>query len=88
VGWSHVELRIGANTHDLETLKKLGVEIGDLVAIDASPEFLDYGFIVSRRLDDKAGAPIALASLEAKSREQAHSPVDIHFAFIISEEVG
>jgi putative aminopeptidase FrvX len=66
----------------------LGIEVGDTVAVDPQPEFLDNGFIVSRHLDNKAGVAIMLAAIEAMEREGAKTPVDIHWLFTIAEEVG
>lgn len=88
VGWQHVELRIDALTHSREDTLALGIDVGDFVAFDTNAEFLENGFISSRHLDDKAGVAIALASLEALQREQAETPVDVHFLFTIAEEVG
>lgn len=56
VGWDHVELRIDAKAFSLDHLDRLGIEVGDMVSIDPQPEFMDSGFVVSRHLDNKAGA--------------------------------
>ena len=65
-----------------------GIEIGDIVAVDPQPEFLDNGYIVSRHLDNKAGVALKLAALKAMQDEGVTTPVDIHFLFTIAEEVG
>lgn len=88
VGWPHVELRVDALSRDGRELARLGIEVGDIVAIDPQPEFLDNGFIVSRHLDNKAGVAIMLAAIEALEREKTVTPVDIHWLFTIAEEVG
>jgi len=88
VGWHHVELRIDAMTRSKADTLGLGIDIGNFVAIDPQPEFLDNGFINSRHLDDKAGVAIALAAIEALGREEAELPLDIHWLFTIGEEVG
>ncbi len=64
-GWRHIELRVDALARDRNDLVQLGIDVGDIVAIDPQPEFLENGFIVSRHLDDKAGVAIMLAALEA-----------------------
>src|SRR3546814_9707935 len=87
-GWDFVELRIDARTASAEETAALGIEIGDIVAIDPQPEFLDNGFINSRHLDDKAGVAIMLAAIEAFQRAGAVAPVDVHWHFTIAEEVG
>ncbi|MDN2565865.1 osmoprotectant NAGGN system M42 family peptidase [Aquibium sp. A9E412] len=88
VGWEHVEVRIDAITWNRADTRALGIEIGDFVAVDPQPEFLDNGFINARHLDDKAGVAIALAALQAMRREKAVTPVDTYWLFTIAEEVG
>lgn len=87
-GWDFVELRIDARTTSAEETTALGIDIGDIVAIDPQPDFLDSGFINSRHLDDKAGVAIMLAAIEALERSDAVLPVDVHWLFTIAEEVG
>lgn len=88
VDWDHIEMRIDALARNAEDINRLGVEIGDIIAIDPAPEFLDNGFIVSRHLDNKAGVAVMLAALKALQDSKAETPVDIHFLFTIAEEVG
>ena len=88
VGWEFVEMRIDALARNKEDIERLDIEIGDIIAIDPLPEFLDNGFIVSRHLDNKAGVAVMLAALKALEDDQAETPVDIHFLFTIAEEVG
>ncbi|MBU1385973.1 MAG: osmoprotectant NAGGN system M42 family peptidase [Alphaproteobacteria bacterium] len=88
VSWRQVELRIDAEVRSAGDVRRLGIDVGDIVAIDPQPEFLDNGFIVSRHLDDKAGVAAMLAALEALVREGAQPPVDVFFLFTIAEEVG
>ncbi len=87
-GWAFVELRVDAVTHSAEQTAALGIEIGDIVAIDTQPEYTQTGFINARHLDDKAGVAIVLATIEALRRTGAAAPVDIHWLFTIAEEVG
>lgn len=87
-GWDFVELRIDERTANAAETMALGIEIGDVIAIDPQPEFLDNGFINSRHLDDKAGVAIMLAAIEAFERSRAVAPVDVHWLFTIAEEVG
>lgn len=63
IGWRHVEVRVDARARRQRETERLGIEIGDFVAIDPRTEFLDNGFIVSRHLDDKAGAAVMLATI-------------------------
>ncbi|WP_436643323.1 osmoprotectant NAGGN system M42 family peptidase [Microbaculum sp. FT89] len=88
VGWDYVEMRVDALARDAADLEKLRIDVGDIVAIDPQPEFLDNGFIVSRHLDNKAGVAVMLAALKALQDEETVTPVDIHWLFTIAEEVG
>lgn len=87
-GWSHVELRVDALARNAADLASQGFAVGDMIAVDPQPEFLDNGFIVSRHLDNKAGVAVMLAALEALRREGVETPVDIFWLWTISEEVG
>lgn len=88
IGWDHVEMRVDALARDKADLERLKIEIGDIVAIDPQPEFLENGYIVSRHLDNKAGVAVMLAALKALQEQDARTPVDIHWLFTIAEEVG
>lgn len=88
VSWQHLELRVDERISTLEDLHAAGINIGDIVAIDPSPEVLPNGFINSRHLDDKAGVAAMLAALEALTATKVPLPIDCHFLFTISEEVG
>ena len=88
VGWNHVELRIDGDAHDRQSVQALGVNVGDTVAIDPGTEMLDNGYIISRHLDDKAGCAAMLAAVKAMIDSKVSVPVDIHFIFTITEEVG
>ncbi len=87
-GWDHVEFRIDAVSHNLRDLLRLGIHVGDFIAIDTSPEITDTGFINSRHLDDKAGAAVLLTVIEAVKRQGLELPMDCHPLFTISEEIG
>ncbi|CFX19776.1 conserved protein of unknown function [Candidatus Filomicrobium marinum] len=88
VGWQHVEVRIDALSRNDTELEKLGIEVGDIIAIDPQPEFLENGYIVSRHLDNKAGVALMLAALRAMREEKIELELDAHWVFTIAEEVG
>lgn len=88
VGWPYVELRVDAMARTVLDLERLGIAVGDTVAIDPQPEFMDNGFVVSRHLDDKAGVAVMFAAIKAMVDEKVTPPVDILWLFSISEEVG
>lgn len=87
IGWSYVELRVDAYARNEMDLAHLGIDVGDIIAIDPQLEFIDNGFILSRHLDNKAGVAVMLAAL--KTLMQAPPPpVTVSWLFTIAEEVG
>jgi peptidase M42 family hydrolase len=88
VAWDNLELRIDAFSRTAAELERLGVAIGDIIAIDPQPEFLENGFVVSRHLDDKAGVAVMFAAMEAIRREGVTPTVDTDWLLSISEEIG
>jgi peptidase M42 family hydrolase len=87
-GWTYVEVRVDGRASNLAELHRLGIEVGDIIAIDPQPEFLDNGFICSRHLDDKAGVAVLFATIKALLDVKARLPVDVYFLFTIEEEIG
>lgn len=87
-GWDYVELRIDEKVFNADEVRALGIDVGDIVAIDPQSEFHDNGFIVSRHLDDKAGVAVLFATLEALCKCDRQPEVDTYFIFTVSEEVG
>ena len=88
VAWTQVELRPDVIAEDEGDLEALGFNIGDFVAIDPQPEFLDNGFIVSRHLDDKAGVAAMFAALKSIVDSDVAMAVDTYFILSITEEIG
>ncbi len=86
--WQNLELRIDEVCENREALMQLGVHVGDIIAVDAQPEVLENGYIVSRHLDDKAGAAVLLTAIKAVQDSGVDLPIDCHPLFTISEEVG
>jgi peptidase M42 family hydrolase len=87
-GWHNLELRLDEKVANRRELQELGVNIGDMLAIDADTESLDNGFWVSRFLDDKAGVAAVLAAVKAIRDASLSLPMDCHLLFTISEETG
>lgn len=88
VAWTNLEIRVDELVRNRGDLEAAGFQIGDIVAIDPVPEITPSGFISSRHLDDKAGVAAMLVALRAILRSDVVLPVDCHFLFTISEEVG
>jgi len=87
-GWEHVEVRIDARCFCLDDLLRLGVRVGDFIAIDTNYEIDQNGFINSRHLDDKAGCAVLFGAAKAVVESGVPLPMDCHLLFTISEEVG
>lgn len=88
VAWNAVELRVDEQSYTRSDLERLGIQIGDYVAVDPQPEITDTGYINSRHLDDKAGVAVLLAAAKAIVESGLRIPVETHLLFTLSEEVG
>src|SRR5690606_4162584 len=88
VAWTNLELRLDERVTGESDVRALGIQVGDTVAVDSSPEFTGNGFINARHLDDKAGAAAMLAAARAVKEDGVRLPLDCHLLFTISEEVG
>lgn len=86
--WQHVELRIDAAVADGADVRALGIDVGDVVAVDPGTEITNTGFISSRYLDDKAGVAVLFAAMKAMRDAGASPTVDTSMLFTIAEEVG
>ncbi|MEQ5322189.1 osmoprotectant NAGGN system M42 family peptidase [Providencia rettgeri] len=86
--WDNLEIRLDAPCYNFADLQSHGLNVGDIVAVDAQPEFIDNGFIVSRHLDDKAGCAVMLAALKSLVDDGIVPVVSCQMMFTISEEVG
>ncbi len=88
ISWDAVELRLNEDVFTAEETEALGIRPGDTVAFDPDPEFCANGYLLSRHLDDKAGAAALLAALKYL-RDQAITPSqDLYALFTVTEEVG
>lgn len=88
VNWDTVELRLDIASNCRADTEAHGVAVGDFVAFDPLPEFLDTGYISSRHLDNKAGAAALLTAIKHVVDTGAELPMDCHPLFTITEETG
>lgn len=88
VTWEQLEIRVDELVSNRSDLERLGINVGDFVAVDSVPEFCENGFINSRHLDNKAGVASALAAAKAVVDSGARLPLDCHLLFTITEEIG
>lgn len=66
----------------------MGIQAGDIIAIDPKTTITPSGFIKSRFLDDKISAAIFLTLLKALKDENVTLPQKTYFLFSTYEEVG
>ncbi|MBX3285016.1 MAG: osmoprotectant NAGGN system M42 family peptidase [Actinobacteria bacterium] len=88
VGWEHVEVRVDERVRSAADLAALGIQVGDFVTLDATPEVTASGFVVSRHLDGKAGVAAALAAVKALAESGEELPHAANLLVTIAEEVG
>jgi putative aminopeptidase FrvX len=84
-GWDHVEVRIDHNCESAEEVAAAGIQVGDYIAFDSTPEFSSNGYINARHLDDKAGVAILMAVAKSISASALELPVDCHLIFTMTE---
>jgi peptidase M42 family hydrolase len=88
INWDHIELRLDEPVYNEADVKALGIDIGDFVDLDSSPEVLENGFIVGRNIDNKAGAAAVMVALEHVVAENLALPSDVYFLFTVTESIG
>lgn len=88
ITWENLEVRIDHVARDKKELFDSGFRVGDFIAIDPYPEFLDNGFIVSRHLDNKAGVACMMTAAKMAREQRWTLPIDCNMLFTIFEEVG
>src|SRR3954453_7670390 len=88
VGWEHFEVRVDEDVATAADLRKLGIDVGDFVALLSYPNVTASGYVRSRHLDDKAGVAAALAAFKAVRDAGISVPVTAHLLVTSAEEVG
>ncbi|MCH9640683.1 MAG: osmoprotectant NAGGN system M42 family peptidase [Actinomycetia bacterium] len=86
--WDHVEIRVDRKVSTPEDLARVGIKVGDFVALVTSPVLTEDGFIVSRHLDDQAGVAVALTLIKHIAEKKMVLPHRTTVMVTIAEEVG
>jgi len=81
-------VRIDEVVKSKEDVEKLGIQNGDIVAIDPKVQITESGFIKSRFLDDKISVSLLMGVLEALKTSTQTLPYNTTFIFSTYEEVG
>ncbi len=78
---------IDEDVYSAEDVRKLGIETGDMIALE--PRFtLAGGYIKSRFVDDKAASAVLLTAMKALKESGAALPRKVYFYFAVYEEIG
>ncbi len=85
---STLELLLDERVYSKEDTKKLGIETGDVVAVNPRFTITESGFIKSRFLDDKASASILLTIAKAIKAGELKTSRKVYINFTVYEEVG
>ena len=88
VNWDNVEIRVDHRSDKKRDLIDSGFNVGDFVAVDATPEITQNGFVNARHLDDKVGVAVMMAIARHVATNGLVLPVSCHLVFTIAEEVG
>lgn len=73
---------------NVQDVRALGIEHGDIISIDPDYQYTDKGFIKSRFIDDKAAVGAVFAVLEDMVKNQRIPQYTTLFAFPLYEEIN
>ena len=88
ISWDSVEVRLNEEVYSQADTEQLGIRPGDTVNFDPDPEFSASGYVLSRHLDNKAGAAALLAALKYLGSQPVQPTLDFYALFTVTEEVG
>ena len=84
----HMEVRIDEVVHDKKDVEALGIQNGDIIAIDPKVNICPSGYIKSRFLDDKISASAIMGVLHGLSKHGIKPKRNLFVMFSTYEEVG
>ncbi len=85
---SNMEILLDADTSSKEQTMSLGIQNGDIIAMDPRTVITESGYIKSRFLDDKLSAAILLGLARRIKEEDLTLGRKITLCFTVYEEVG
>lgn len=83
---NNMHIRIDEEVSTTDDVKKLGIDVGDIVCFDTRYQELESGFIKSHFLDNKAGCYVLFEIARRLSSQRRSVPVELFFSTY--EEVG
>lgn len=84
----HMEILLDENTDSRESTLALGIQTGDIIAMDPRTVITESGYIKSRFLDDKLSAAILLGLAHAVKEDELNLNRKVSLLFTVYEEVG
>lgn len=84
----NMEILLDENTDSKEDTLALGIQIGDIIAMDPRTVITESGYIKSRFLDDKLSAAILLGLARAVKEDGLKLKRKVSLLFTVYEEVG
>lgn len=85
---ANMEILLDENVDSKEDTLALGIQVGDIIAMDPRTIVTESGYIKSRFLDDKLSAAILLGFAKYVKEEQVTLSRKVSLIFTIYEEVG
>lgn len=84
----NMEILLDENVSTKEECEKLGIQVGDIIAMDPRTVVTESGYIKSRFLDDKLSAAILLGLAKYTADKQTALKRKVTLLFTVYEEVG
>ena len=84
----NMEILLDENVESKEDAENLGIQVGDIIAMDPRTVITESGYIKSRFLDDKLSAAILLGLAKAVKEEELTLNRKVSLLFTVYEEVG
>ena len=84
----NLEVRLDEIVNNVDDVKKLCIENGDIVCYNPKYLVTDTGFLKTRFIDDKASVVILLMLLDYTSKNKIQFKYDTKIYFVVYEEVG
>lgn len=85
---ANIEIIVDEDIENKEDIKKLGIEVGDFIALDPRTVVTKSGVIKSRFLDDKASAGVLIAVAKYVKENDVKLKNKVTLMFTVYEEVG
>ncbi len=85
---ANMEILLDENVNSKDDVRKLGIETGDIIAMDSRTIVTKSGYIKSRFLDDKLSAAILLGLAKYIKDKKAKLDRKVTLIFTVMEEVG